>query len=315
MRRVRRWSLAFLSAGFWGGAARAAVDTDLAVDAATLSRWFSEQLSNASVFSAAGSLPRPGAVHSVLGVEVGLSGAVTSTKLDIDGFNGLPLLRYDGSTVDIDSRLAVPVPTVHAKVGLPGGFDAGFRFGTLNFEETTNDAKTEFKNRVVGLEVRRRLLGGGLTGVALPDVAIGLSYDRSTGKVDRTENYNGPLAGGGSLVAATRWKSDWDTAALVGRVTVSKNFVVVTPYAGLGFAKYLGDTDTAITIVGTATEPGPVTTNIDQTTTAREEPKSGEALFSAGVEIAVFPLVHVHLGGVASADNWAANVGLVANFR
>ncbi|HNF60039.1 MAG TPA: hypothetical protein PLN89_10725, partial [Elusimicrobiota bacterium] len=41
--------------------------SDLFIDAGTLAHWFSEQLSNASVFSAAGSLPRPGAVHDLLG--------------------------------------------------------------------------------------------------------------------------------------------------------------------------------------------------------------------------------------------------------
>lgn len=288
-------------------------DADLYIDGGTLAHWFSEQLSNASAFSAAGSLPRPGVVHDLLGVEVGLSGAVTSTPLDVDGFHGLPLTRYDGTTVDLPSRLLMPVPVFHVKVGVPGGFDVGLRFGSANSNENTNDAKSEFKNRVVGVEVRRRLLGGGLTGVALPDVALAVSYDRSTGKVDRTEVYNGPLSGGGSLNATTRWKSDWNTSALALRATASKTLLMFTPYLGVGYAKYMGDTDTSINIAGTVSDPAP--TAIDQTSTAKAKPRSGEAQVTGGVEIAFFPLVHLNLGGVVGQKDWGANVGLVVGFR
>ena len=58
-----------------------AVRADVTSDAAALSRWFSEELANATAFNAAASPQLPGDVHSLLGVELGVYLAVSSSKL------------------------------------------------------------------------------------------------------------------------------------------------------------------------------------------------------------------------------------------
>jgi hypothetical protein len=162
---------------------------------------------------------------------------VSSFELDVARYRALPLSALDnrGGEVNLPDRVPVPSALAHAKVGLLGGFDLGVKAGALNFKDETGDAETEYDSVVYGAELRKKLLGGGLTGAALPDVALSLSYDAASGEATRKERYNGALRSGGTLAADTVWKTEWNVSALTARAVASKTLLMITPYAGVGY--------------------------------------------------------------------------------
>lgn len=293
-----------------GAPLRAALNDSIQADAAVLADWFGTQLSNATAFNAAGTLPSAANVHGLLGFEVGVSGDVTATALDSGEFNALPLNDLQTTSIDIPSRLLVPVPLLHFKVGLPGGMDLGAKMGKLDFDKTSGTSRSEYKSRVFGVEVRKQLLGGGVTGVALPQVAASVSLDRATGEVSRTDTYNAPVSTT-SIVATNNWNSSWNTGALSARVVVSKKILILTPYLGLGYSKFLGHTDTTVSVVSTGAD----TNNINAVAVSRKKPKSGVGTVSGGVNLTLLPLVQLGVGGVWSPDDWGAHLGLRVDFR
>ena len=101
--------------------------SDLIADSAQTGKWFSEQMARVTAFHAS-SLPlMPADVCKVLGVEFGIAGGASSSKLDVSGYRNLTLKVLDNksSEINISPRAAIPAIVFQAKVGLPGGFDVG----------------------------------------------------------------------------------------------------------------------------------------------------------------------------------------------
>jgi hypothetical protein len=145
----------------------------------------------------------------------------------------------------------------------------------------------------------------------LPDLSVSLAYDTASGDVTRTELYNGPVAGGGTLNANTTWKSKWDVGAVTARAVVSKKFFAITPFAGLGVTKMTGDTDTTVDIsVNPGSTPGLVSGVVQGS--AKNKETLGHAL--AGLEISPVPFFRLGLGGLVAKDHWAASLGLRVQF-
>ncbi len=280
--------------------------SDIGPDAEKLAKWFSQEVAHATAFNAAANPQLPGEVHSLLGVELGLSAGVSSTKVDKDGFNNLPLGELETDGFDMPSDLMVGMPIVHGKVGLLWDLDLGLKYGRLSWDDTNKDAKSEIENTVWGVEIRRRLMGEGATGVVLPDVALSLAYDQSTGDVTRTEHYDD-----GTLNANTTLKSEWQTGAVTARVVASKQLVIVTPYIGAGYSRLMGDADTTMDVVGSATPGGPV--NVSSKSSAKAD--DDVLHFLGGVEFTFFPMLKINLGGLYADKDWAATAGLRFTFR
>jgi hypothetical protein len=298
---------------FSGGILQAAVNDDIRTDSQQIAKWFSEEMGKMMAFQASALPLVNGAVHDILGFEVGLAGGLVTSDLDIARYKKLPLaaLNNTGSEISLPKDVGIPSGVIYAKVGLPKGIDVGVKYGALDYDDTVSDAKSKYKSTVYGLEVRKKLLGGGLTGVALPDLALSLAYDNASGDVARTETYNAGLLGGQTLNAATTWKSEWNVGAVTARAVASKKILIVTPYAGLGYSQHTGDAETTITTVGTLAPGGA----ISETAKATGDADDGVLQALGGVEVAVFPLVHVNLGYLWSEDNWAAQAGLLVTFR
>ncbi|MBK7207840.1 MAG: hypothetical protein IPH91_06120 [Elusimicrobia bacterium] len=288
-----------------------AVRADVTSDAAALSRWFSEELANATAFNAAASPQLPGDVHSLLGVELGVSLAVSSSKLDIDALDSLPLTDLNVDTVDMMSQLPIPLPVIHAKIGLPWGLDAGVKFGKFKFDNTDGAKKTEVANQVFGVEVRRRLMGEGVTGVLLPDVSVGLAYDTANGHVSLDDRYdaNLNLPGGLAPTADLAWDTDWRTSALTLRVVASKQMAIVTPYAGLGYTRLMGDAKTRLAIQETGNAAN-ATEGV-----ASADADGNLVQVTGGLQFTFFPTLKLNLGGMWAPDNFAGTLGLQFNFR
>lgn len=280
--------------------------SDIGPDAEKMAKWFSQEVAHATAFNAAANPQLPGEVHSLLGVEVGLSAGVSSTKVDKDGFNNLPLGQLETDGFDMPSDLMVGMPIVHGKVGLLWDLDLGLKFGRLSWDDTHKDAKSEIENTVWGVEIRRRLMGEGATGVVLPDVALSLAYDQSTGDVTRTEHYND-----GTLNANTTLKSEWQTGAVTARVVASKQLVIFTPYIGAGYSRLMGDADTTMDVVGNASPGDAVNVSSKGSANADDDVLH----FLGGVEFTFFPMLKINLGGLYADEDWAATAGLRFTFR
>lgn len=287
------------------------VRADLSSDSLQIGQWFSKEVGNLMAFQAASTHFLPGDTVGFPGVEVGIAGDVSAKKLDVKGFRGLSLSTLDnkGSEINLPASIPAPMLVLHAKVGLPGGWDVGAKGGSLGFDTTSGNAKTKFSNKVFGVEVRKNLLGGGLTGAVLPDLSVSLGYDHASGDVTRNEVYNGAITGG-TLDADTTWKSKWNVGAITARAVVSKKFFVLTPFLGAGVTKLTGNTDTTVGIVGTATPGG--TQNISVTGSAKNNKSIVHAL--AGLEISPVPFFKLGLGGLVAKDLWSASLDLRVQF-
>ncbi len=292
------------------GSASAAVQDDILSDSQQIAKWFSQEVAHITAFNAAALPQIPADVHKLLGVEVGVEAGVSSSKVDQDGFRQLSLVSLNTSGFDMPSEMMLPMPLVHAKVGLPFELDLGVKYGRMDFSDSKNGVDSEVQNSVFGVEIRRRLMGEGATGVVLPDVALTLGYDQANGDVQRTERYVAPVTGG-TLDAATTMKSDWRTGAVTARVIASKQLVILTPYIGAGYSRLMGDAETSVEVVGTATPGGAV--NVSGKNSAKAD--DDVLQFLGGLEFTFFPLCKINLGGLYAKDDWAATAGLRFTFR
>lgn len=147
-------------------------------------RAFSEDLGSALSYKAV----TPAAPLGFPGVDIGME--VTGTKLQ----NVQVLNKATGST---SSSATLPLPKLHAFVGLPFGIDVGASYASV--------PGTNIK--VMGGELRYAIIGGGM---ALPAVAVRGSFSK--------------LSGVDSMALGTKALD----------VSVSKGFLMLTPYVGVG---------------------------------------------------------------------------------
>jgi hypothetical protein len=290
---------------------QAGINEDIQSDSTRMAQWFSQEFGDAMAFNTSVGPLIPGNVPSTLGFVVGGAGGVSLTKLDLDTFRGLPLLRLDNKGDEIALPDDLPVPSVlgHGKVGLPWGLDVGVKSGGFSFDKKVKDSSLDISNRVVGIEVRKKIIGGAV----FPFVSASLAFDSANGEITRKETYNGAITGG-TLNASTELKTKWDVGATTARVLASKKILIITPFVGVGVTKLRGKTDTTITNTGAAVVSGvPVT--VSHTTVGSAD--SDETLTHGllGMEISLFPFVRLHLAGLVAKENRAASIGLRVQFR
>jgi hypothetical protein len=224
----------------------------------------------------------------------------------------LVTIDNQGSQVEVPERIGVPAGVLYAKVGLPGGFDLGTKAGGFDYKKDEGDASFDFKTKIYGVELRKRLLGGsGVSGAALPDLSLAVAYDRATGHLDTTDHYSGPLKGGQTLDADLIGKTDWNVGAVSARLLLSKTVLIFTPYAGVGVTKHTGKARTSLSTVGTLTSVGPV----NETVGADSDANDSYGSLTVGGEVAFFPFFRVNLGAMFAKDKTAAGLGVNFRFR
>jgi hypothetical protein len=280
-------------------------------DSEKIAKWFSQEVGHITAFNAAANPQLPGEVHGLLGVELGLSAGISSSKVDVDGFNGLSLGELEQSQFDVPSEFPLGMPLAHVKVGLPFSLDIGAKYGYINYDDDKNGVQSKVKNSVFGVELRRRLFGEGVTGVVVPDVALTLGYDQANGEVRRSENYSGDIGGGKTLTGNTGLTSEWQTSAVTARVVASKQLFIITPYIGAGYSRLMGDAKTTMTVVGKDDVMDDVNVSAQESANAKDD------IFQVlgGIEFTFFPTLKFNLGGLYSQDDWAGTLGLRFSFR
>ena len=280
-------------------------------DSQVFGKWFGQEIGHITAVNAVAGPVMPGEVHSLLGVEVGLSAVASSSKVDLDSYKNLPWTELQPEGFDMPADIMMAMPMVHAKVGLPFSLDLGVKYGHIGYNNTDNGATSDVKNSVFGVEVRRRLMGEGVTGAVIPDVALSLAYDQANGDLSRTERYDTLLEGGGTLNADTTVKSEWKTGGVTARVVASKQILILTPYLGVGYSRLFGNTDTTINVVGTASSSGLV--NVSSKSKSKADDDILHAL--GGLEFTFIPTLKLNLGGIYSKNDWGGTAGLVFSFR
>lgn len=302
---MKKGILVGLVLGFAAGPSFAALQDDLRDDSTKVAGWFSEQIAEAVAYDSGVSPILPADVLKPGRVEVGVNGHGSASDLHRDEFRNLPVKLLDVNNTarfDLPEKIGMAGGVLYGKVGLPFGMDIGAKIGGIH----VNRDKTEVNNTVFGFELRKRILGGeGLTGVALPDLAVSLGYDGAKGDATRTEHYNGPLINGQTLDADVRWRTEWNVGAISGKLSLSKTVAIFTPYIGLGLSKNAGDARTVNTITGTSSAG-----SVSETSTASSNADMGFLSLFFGGDVAFFPFFHLNLGVTLTNEHAAGSLGL-----
>jgi hypothetical protein len=162
--------------------------------------------------------------------------ALGYATMDFEAFDGL--LNQFGLSVprgfDL-GQMAFPMYVAEARIGgfiLP--FDAGLKFGA--FEHLGNSSAT-VDYLLAGGEVRYAIIDG-KDNILLPNVSLGAGLNYLSGSFSGSKSsLNLPFASGASdtiRLSNLQVALQWETLALDFKAQVSKSFLILTPYIGLG---------------------------------------------------------------------------------
>jgi hypothetical protein len=162
--------------------------------------------------------------------------ALGYTTVDFDAFDGL--LNQFGLSVpggfDL-GQMALPAYVAEARIGgfvLP--FDVGLKFGA--FENLGNSSAT-VNYLLTGGEIRYAIIDG-KDNILLPNLSLGVGLNYLSGSFTGSKSsLDFSLATGGTGALSLKnleVELQWETLALDFKAQVSKSFLILTPYVGLG---------------------------------------------------------------------------------
>ncbi|MFA5975512.1 MAG: hypothetical protein WC859_05025 [Elusimicrobiota bacterium] len=310
-------------------------------DSVLVSQWFSDQFRYVIPFNATTGMVVPKQLK-IWGIELGIEGAVSGTKVDMEGLRNLPTNLVDTQQVDNFDRFPFPAIIAHAKVGLPFGLDAGIRLGGIpkttigenksaTATEEAENTKVTLKNRIFGIDVRKKIVE---EGVGKPGVTVGLNFTRVSGSIDATKDFKtsdnatvtiaeGYTADYTSTLDATGGiRSEWDMNSFGVQAIVNKQILFMNPYLGASANLNSGSVSTAIDTAGTLTLTNPLIP-ADTVTQAVSTRGVGSASANkwdvrglAGIEFSILPFTKLGLQGeFAGTKNLGASLGLRVQFR
>jgi hypothetical protein len=164
--------------------------------------------------------------------------ALGYTTMNFEAFEGLLnqfALSVPGS-FDL-GQLAIPAYVAEARIGgfiLP--FDAGLKFG---FFQDVGNSSAAMDYLMAGGEVRYAILDG-KDNLLLPNFSVGLGLNYLSGSFTGSKSSLDlpfePGAAAGDTLKLTNLDVglEWETLALDFKAQVSKSFLILTPYIGLG---------------------------------------------------------------------------------
>jgi hypothetical protein len=130
-------------------------------------------------------------------------------------------------------QMALPAYVAEARIGgivLP--FDAGLKFGAF---KNLGDSSAKVDYLLAGGDLRYAIIDG-KGNVLLPNVSVGLGLNYLSGSFTGSKsslNFSMPGTPGINL-PHSEVKLQWETLALDFKAQVSKSFLILTPYIGLG---------------------------------------------------------------------------------
>src|SRR5690242_18476381 len=102
----------------------------VSADSTLLSGWVNDQFKKAAAFNSTAGDVVPSQLK-IFGIEVGVEGVATGSKVDVDGFHNLGTQLIDTNKIKMYDHMPFPSVIGHAKIGLPFGLDGGIRVGGI----------------------------------------------------------------------------------------------------------------------------------------------------------------------------------------
>jgi hypothetical protein len=296
-------------------------------DSTLLSGWIKDQFKNAVAFNSTAGDVIPLQLK-VLGIEVGVEGVVTGSKVDVDSFHNLGTVLVDTTKIKMYNRMPFPSVLGHAKIGLPFGLDAGVRVGGIPSKTFDNgDTHFDISNTIFGIDVRKKVVE---EKTLLPGITLGLNYTHAKGHINVTTPYTatasdvvvGGLTYTPSFSATGNERTDWKTDSVGVQAILNKKVLILNPYIGASANHNSGTVSSSINNVGNLilTDPSHIlptqTKSLTAGGSASSSPNKWDLRGLAGMEITILPFIKLSLQGeVASQNRLGAAVGLRAQFR
>lgn len=290
-------------------------------DSTLISGWTADQLKYAVPFNGTSGDAIPSQLK-LFGVEVGVEGVASSTKIDTSAFRQLPTSLVDTTKIDTFSRLPMPSVLGHAQIGLPFGIFGGIRVGGIPKQNFDNGSThVSVKNKIVGIDVRKTLIQDGLAKFGL---TVGANYTHIDGSFDISSPFTGTNTDGGTtttLDGTGTGHSDWTMNSYGLQAILNKKVAFINPYVGASVNRNAGTVNSSIRTTGTVTQGAFPPQDID---TVAGGPVIGSASSKAnkwdlrgllGIEFSILPFVRLGLGGeYAGTKNVAGSLGLRVQF-
>ena len=290
-------------------------------DSSLIGQWMSDQLKVAVPFNSTAGNVVPKQLK-IFGIELGVEGVVTGTKLDVTAFDNLPTTLVNTSQIKMYNRLPLPDVLAHAKIGLPFGIDAGVRVGGIPKETFDNDTSHfGIKNTIVGIDVRKVLIEEGVTKPF--GLTVGANFTRASGSLDLSSTVNTKSFTESGHTAtlqngAVASHSDWDTKSVGVQAILNKQILFFNPYIGASANKNFGSVTTTVTETGTLAVDG-IANPAGATTlsgSGAATPNMWDIRALIGCEFSILPFVKLGINGeYAGSQKLGADIGLRIQFR
>jgi hypothetical protein len=165
--------------------------------------------------------------HFGVGVSFGF------TTMDIPSLNGVAEIL--GFTIPdmLSDKMTLPAYAAEARIGgffLP--FDIGLKYGILPPVEMFN-LPFKLNYSLFGADVRWALMEGNLI---LPKLSVGLGINYLDGGISAKVGSGTTFSFGDSTLKVDEPEINlvWDTFVVEAKAQISKSFLIITPYAGIG---------------------------------------------------------------------------------
>lgn len=315
-----------------GGSAQAVVPpadltqavAQVTTDSTLLSGWINDQFKNAVAFNSTAGNVVPSQLN-IFGIEAGVEGVVTGSKLDVNALRNLGTTLVDTTKIDIYNRMPFPSILGHAKVGLPFGLDAGIRAGGIPSKSFDNGTTHfEISNSIFGIDVRKKVIEEGMTRPF--GLTVGLNYTHAKGHITASTPYTANTSVTinnqvytPTLSATGTERTDWKTDSVGLQAILNKKILILNPYLGASANHNSGTVSSSINNVGTVTLTDPVLGTASQAVTAgggaSSSPNKWDVRGLAGLEISILPFLKLGIHGeVASRNRLGAAIGLRVHF-
>jgi len=295
-------------------------------DSTLISGWINDQFKDAVAFNSTAGDVVPSQLK-IFGIEAGVEGEVTSSKVDVDGFHQLPTTLIDTNKISMYDHLPFPSVIAHAKVGLPFGLDAGVRIGGIP-SKSFDDGTTHFdmSNSIFGLDLRKKIIDEGVTRPF--GLTVGLNYTHAKGHIDASTPYTANttyIAPNGqaytpTLNATGNERTDWNTNSVGVQAILNKKILIFNPYIGASANHNSGTVSSSINNVGMVTLTDPFGDTASQAVaaggSASSRPNPWDVRGLAGIEMTILPFVRLGINGeIASQNRLGGGIGLRIQFR
>jgi hypothetical protein len=301
--------------------------TQVSADSTLISGWINDQFKDAVAFNSTAGDVVPSQLK-IFGIEAGVEGVVTSSKVDIDGFHQLPTTLIDTTKINMYDRMPFPSVIGQAKVGLPFGLDAGVRIGGIPSKSFDNGTTHyDIANSIFGLDLRKKIIDEGITRPF--GLTMGLNYTHANGHIDASTPYtaNTSYTYQGqtytpTLNATGSERTDWNTNSIGLQAILNKQILIFNPYIGASVNHNSGTVSSSINNVGTVTlaDPlgilSPASEAVAAGGGASSSPNEWDVRGLAGMEITILPFVKLGINGaVANQNRLGGAISLRIQFR